>query len=115
MSRTIGKSQSAILTRSLVALLCIWTVSARPARAGLPGKYRIADLKALEKAFVDLAQEVRPSVVAIRTFYAHQNADRKSWRDAAPISQGSGVIIGKDGYIATNRRDSKPVARRGSR
>ena len=65
MSRTIGKPQSAILARSLVALLCIWTVSARPARAGLPGKYRIADLKALEKAFVDLAMMPARSDIAL--------------------------------------------------
>ncbi|MCH8243137.1 MAG: trypsin-like peptidase domain-containing protein [Planctomycetes bacterium] len=112
MSRMIGKPQSAVLARWLVALLCIWTVSARPVRAGLPAKYRIADLKALEKAFVDLAQEVRPSVVAIRTYYVHQNDGRGSRRDGVPISQGSGVIISKDGYIATNRHVLEEPANR---
>lgn len=112
MSRTIGKPQSAVLARWLVALLCIWTVSACPVRAGLPAKYRIADLKALERAFVDLAQEVRPSVVAIRTFYVHQNDSRGSKRGGVPISQGSGVIISKDGYIATNRHVLEEPANR---
>ena len=112
MSRMIGKPQSAVLARWLVALLCIWTVSARPVRAGLPAKYRIADLKALERAFVDLAQEVRPSVVAIRTFYVHQNDRRGSRRGGVPISQGSGVIISKDGYIATNRHVLEEPANR---
>ena len=112
MSRTIGKPRYEILARSLVAFLCIWTVSARPVRAGLPGKYRIADLKALEKAFVDLAQEVRPSVVAIRTFYVHQDNERESRRNRMPISQGSGVIISKDGYIATNRHVLEEPANR---
>lgn len=109
MSRTIRKSQVAILTRSLVVLLCVWTVSAHTVRAGLPSKYRIADLKALEAAFVDLAQEVRPSVVAIRTFYVHGNSRR---RGGTSVSQGSGVIIGKDGYIATNRHVLEEPANR---
>ena len=99
---TIGKPRSAVLARSLTAFMCIWTVSASPVRAGLPGKYRIADLKALEKAFVDLAQEVRPSVVAIRTFYVHGADDRRNRPVKTPVSQGSGVIIDTDGYIATN-------------
>lgn len=79
------------------------------ASAGLPPQYRVADLKAIERAFIELAQTVQPSLVAIRTY---QSLDRRQSRSAdrsggrkllRPFSQGSGFIIGSDGFIATNR------------
>jgi len=69
--------------------------------AQAPHRYELADLRALEQAFVDLAANVRPSVVAIRTYQTRRPSDT----DAAvriPHSQGSGLIIDPAGFIATN-------------
>ncbi len=63
--------------------------------------YALADLKALEQTFVTLAEKVRPSVVAIRT-YQTRRASGVDTVLRVPRSQGSGFIIGSDGYIATN-------------
>jgi serine protease Do len=71
------------------------------ATAQTPHRYELADLRALEQAFTDLAVNVRPSVVAIRTYQTRRPSDT----DAAvriPHSQGSGLIIDTSGFIATN-------------
>ena len=74
-----------------------------PVHGELPPRYALADLKALEGAFVELAEQVRPSVVAIRT-YLVSNADAPSTRGVLrPFSQGSGFVIDSEGFIATNR------------
>ena len=71
--------------------------------AGLPAKYRVADLKALERAFVELAQTVQPTIVAIRTYQSHGRGRTGGRELLQPFSQGSGFILGADGFIATNR------------
>ena len=58
-------------TTLAVLLLAVMAWSA-PGRAGLPERYRLADLKALQEAFVEIAEQVAPSVVAIRTYYVHE-------------------------------------------
>lgn len=68
--------------------------------AGQPGLYDLGDLKALERAFTKLAEKVRPSVVAIRTYQASDRSGRSVLR---PDSQGTGFIIDPSGYIVTNR------------
>lgn len=65
-------------------------------------RYEFADLKALENAFTDLAEGVRPSVVAIRCYQLRRSAERDSVVKV-PIAQGSGFIISNEGHIATNR------------
>jgi len=67
-----------------------------------PDRYDLADLKALEKAFTDLARKVRPSVVAIRTYRVRKPGDRDTLVKL-PFSQGSGFVIDASGFIATNR------------
>lgn len=67
-----------------------------------PDRYEVADLRALEKAFTDLAQKVRPSVVAIRTYRVRNPTDRDT-PVKLPLSLGSGFVIDATGYIATNR------------
>jgi S1-C subfamily serine protease len=76
-----------------------------PIAAGQPTEFRysVADLKALQETFVRLAEEVLPSVVAIRTYRTHNSEDPENIHVRIPLSQGSGFIIGADGFIATNR------------
>ena len=69
----------------------------------LPAKYELADLEALQAAFVDLADEVRPSVVAIRTYQTINPARRGTRPITKPLSRGSGFVIDAGGFIATNR------------
>ena len=73
------------------------------AQAELPPRLQLADLKALEQAFVDLAQDVRPSVVAIRTYSVRDPKSAGAKYIMRPFSQGSGFILGAQGYVATNR------------
>lgn len=72
-------------------------------RAETPPKYALADLKALERAFVDLAEQVRPTVVAVRTYQAQKAGNGERPFVLRPFSQGSGFVIDTAGYIATNR------------
>lgn len=79
--------------RPLTGLVIVWCWT-------LPalGQSELADLAAIERAFVALAERVRPTVVAIETeFDAHGGRD---W-DETPMV-GSGVIIDRAGLIATN-------------
>ena len=87
----------------LAALLIAWVAWPAAGQTNLPQRYRLADLKALQKAFVEIAQEVNPSVVAIRTYYVHKSGEDAESPVRAPVSQGSGFIIDDDGFIATNR------------
>lgn len=66
-------------------------------------EYKLADLEALQKAFVELAEKIRPSVVVIRTYRVRDRGNFASRSTRSPHSQGSGFIIDADGYIATNR------------
>jgi len=70
--------------------------------AGPPPKYELADLKALEQAFVELGDAVRPSVVSIRCYQIHPTGRDEPAQVKLPISQGSGFVIDPAGYIATN-------------
>ena len=88
-----------IVTLALIAAL---HAAAERSRAGAPERYRLADLQALEDVFVDLAADVRGSVVAIRCYEIRDPDDREPAHVKLPVSQGSGFIIGADGYIATN-------------
>ena len=56
------------ITALTLALGISWPVGAY---AEVPTRYELADLKVLERAFVELAEQVRPSVVAIRTYRVH--------------------------------------------
>lgn len=89
------------ITGALVLGLIGWPVSALQAQ--IPQKYELADLQALERAFVDLAEKVRPSVVAVRTYRTHNREARGAQAILLPDSQGSGFIIDSDGYVVTNR------------
>ena len=99
-------TRSVRMTRKWVALATLmlaWAATPTPASAGLPGKYRLADLKALQRAFVEVAEQVAPSVVAIRTYYVHNVQEGEEGSVRVPVTQGSGFVIDGDGYIATNR------------
>ncbi|MFQ5414114.1 MAG: S1C family serine protease [Phycisphaerae bacterium] len=84
-----------------LAMVVVWPVAA-PAQH--PTVYTRGDLKSLERAFTKLADDVRPSVVAIRTYELGDAELRDGTRvKIAMSSQGSGFIIDADGYIVTNR------------
>lgn len=82
------------------AIIASWPLAAA---AELPGEYQIADLKALQRAFVGLAEKVQPNVVAIRTYKAGNPQTPSESFVLRPYSQGSGFVIASDGYIVTNR------------
>lgn len=83
--------------RHFAALVCVVLIAPAAVRA----EATLADLEAIEKAFVELARQVGPSVVSIET-------KRESPEEDGPIPQrrgpmiGSGVIIDADGLILTN-------------
>ncbi len=60
--------------------------------------YSVRDLEKLERTFMRLAADVRPTVVAIQT---RRNLDDSGER-TIPNSQGTGFVIGSEGYVATN-------------
>jgi serine protease Do len=92
------------IRRPVIAVLLVigGSVLPTPARA-LPNRYGLADLQALEQAFIELADEVRPSVVAIRCYQVRDPSEMGMIQVRLPISQGTGLIIHGDGYIATNQ------------
>lgn len=93
-----------IIRLTPVALVCAM-IAARPpvttAQSPLPERYQLADLKALEQAFVELAAKVQPTVVAIRTYQIRKGSESEH-AVKVPHSQGSGFIIDTGGLIATN-------------
>lgn len=87
-------------------LLGIPATGAAQPLAGRPSE--LADLEALQAAFEQLADTLRPSVVAIQTVRralavdGKSEASRSSEAHVTP-SVGSGVIIRQDGRILTNQ------------
>lgn len=86
----------------LLALVA-WLSGPATAPAQGPRRYELADLKALERAFVELADEVRPSVVAIQTYLARDPSTPEGRLIRIRVNKGSGFIIDPNGYIVTNR------------
>jgi len=97
--RTLSKNRPFRAATAGIILLALWSAhgSGHP-----PDHYDLADLKALEQAFTDLARKVRPSVVAVRT-YRIRSPGSPDTLVKLPFSQGSGFVISASGYIATNR------------
>jgi len=85
----------------VIVLIVIGSVSISADSAQARGQYKLADLKALERAFVKLADDVRPSVVAVRTYVLVGREDR-SRISRRSFSQGSGFVLSADGDIGTN-------------
>jgi len=97
----LGKTGHRIFRVWLIATLAISAVAAPTARAD---KLDIADLEALQDAFTKFSEDVKPSVVAIRTYYLRKGSKKKNasvFRESAP-NQGSGFIISSDGFVVTN-------------
>lgn len=85
-----------IATRLLLAALVLCTMA-----AGVRAQSGIADLEAIEKAFVALAQQVTPSVVAIST-KNNRGAGAGDRGERKTPMVGSGVVIDADGLILSN-------------
>ncbi len=99
-TRSVWKTVGSSTLLVLALILC--AIGPAPGHAEPPRQYGLADLKALQDAFVKLAEEVRPSVVAIRTYTVHNTRDPAASPIKIPDNQGSGFVIDRDGYIATN-------------
>jgi len=91
-----------IQTRTLVMAGVIAAAAWATAIAADP--YEIVDLRRLQDTFATLADRVRPSVVAIRTYRTIAAGDEREAGGAVRVAnnQGSGVIIRSDGSILTN-------------
>ncbi len=98
MTVNLAQRKSVVWVLLLGALL--WPAGVR---AELPDRYTLADLKLLERAFQELAENVRPSVVAIQTYVIPDPARTGHRFFKIPRNRGSGFVIDSDGYIATNR------------
>ncbi len=95
--KTVGGRIAAIFVLTVTAG---WPLGAY---AGVPKQYELADLKALQAAFVELAEDIRPSVVAIRTYRVSDPKNAGTRLVLRPHSQGSGFVIDSDGHVVTNR------------
>jgi serine protease Do len=78
---------------------CLMLVAAS---APSPDTVNLPDLKALEAAFVKLAEDVQPSVVSIQTYSVSSVSEDGPFFATIPESKGSGFVIDSDGFIATN-------------
>ncbi len=85
---------------ALSTLLLAIVVHAPLVRAQGYDRLSRSDLKTIQESFADVAEDVIPSVVAIRTYIGTSDfGDRSVLRS---LSQGSGVIIRSNGFILTN-------------
>ncbi len=87
-------------TRSALtaAVVAVWCMAGLTPLATLHGETGVADLEAIENAFIKLARQVSPSVVALET---EQDGDPSQGQDGVPMV-GSGVVLDRDGLILTN-------------
>jgi S1-C subfamily serine protease len=99
---------SLIITRRrlISAAFCILLA----AHTSLLAESPVADLEAIERAFVDLAGRVGPSVVAIETTRDSREAGEPVTQHTSPMI-GSGVVLDANGLILTNEH----VVRSGGR
>ncbi len=93
----------------LIALtfVTVASISARPAIAQAASGGSKAALTGLQDAFIDIADEVEPTVVTISASKAVQEPDRETRprnSRSAPrsVGTGTGLIVRKDGWILTN-------------
>ena len=98
------KCAGSVEPRWFTLTVCVLlALTAATSRAQQPGRYALADLKALEESFERLAEQVRPSVVAIQTYQVHPRSADEESLVKIPVSRGSGFVIDPAGWIATNR------------
>jgi serine protease Do len=84
-----------------LAWLVIGLLPCAAARAEPATPCELDDLRSLQDTFASLAEQVRPTVVAIRTYHVASRSEGESVVRRSS-NQGSGVIIESDGYILTN-------------
>lgn len=103
--RICWKPSSQLVILGFLAALC-WAWPGRiAAQSEPPSRFEVAELRALEAAFVNLAQEVRPSVVAVRTYHLRRGTrgeDGPAMRSPRSENQGSGFILTAAGHVLTN-------------
>jgi serine protease Do len=92
---------------TLAALLGLGLPAQDTSAQRSPDLVEVRDLRDLERAFVKIADQVRDSVVAVRTlasqtFFRPGPENIAEWTGMVPRGHGSGCIISHDGYIVTN-------------
>lgn len=96
-------SRSWMRSTAMLTAVMLCLMNAAQGQSQLPKQYKLADLKVLQKSFVKLAEDLRPSVVAVHSYQIPDPTDVHGRWLRIPVSQGSGFVIDRDGYIATNQ------------
>jgi serine protease Do len=95
---SLTRSRRAVWMAWVCGLSVGWVSVAHAQVTAADDVYALRDLKRLERTFARLAEQAHPVVVAIQT----RRVVGQDRQRTAPNSQGSGFVIGSDGYIATN-------------
>jgi S1-C subfamily serine protease len=95
---SLTRSRRAVWMAWVCGLSVGWVSVAHAQVTAADDVYALRDLKRLERTFARLAEQAHPVVVAIQT----RRVVGQDRQRTVPNSQGSGFVIGSDGYIATN-------------
>jgi serine protease Do len=90
------------LSLALAAFIALALCFTPPAAADQPPADEIANLAAVERAFQQVAEQVRPSVVGIRTQRRPGGTGDARLLEQPVLVNGTGTVVAADGLILTN-------------